>query len=204
MTHLSGNRYFARALPVIGCRCKVCTSADRRSNRHLRRWSKRHGMRIVIDAGLIPLQMLRTGVRHLDAICGHTSTRTISADWTILGPFNFVDYPPAIHKVHIYAAPRARWMRTQVSTRLRAGQIPAFGDRSYTRSTPGSRSSGEVSRTRFEPPFPSASSHGFPRRAAGLTVSKPSRMPKQKKLRGVEVLVVNARCGWLSIRRIST
>ena len=60
----------SQGVPVIGCRCKVCTSADRR-DRRLRTAAmvETHGVRLVIDAGPdFRYQMLRTGVRHIDAI----------------------------------------------------------------------------------------------------------------------------------------
>ena len=60
----------SQGVPVIGCRCKVCTSADRRDNRlRTSAMVETRGVRIVIDAGPdFRYQMLRTGVRHLDAI----------------------------------------------------------------------------------------------------------------------------------------
>ena len=76
----------SQGVPVIGCRCKVCTSADRRDNRlRTSAMVETRGVRIVIDAGPdFRYQMLRTGVRHLDAIL-------LTHE----------------HKVHIWAAPRA-------------------------------------------------------------------------------------------------
>ncbi len=63
------------------------------------------GVRIVIDAGPdFRQQMLREGVRHIDAILlthGHTDHVAGLDD---VRAFNFVDYP-TIHRVDIYAAP---------------------------------------------------------------------------------------------------
>lgn len=57
----------SQGVPVIGCRCKVCTSADRRDNRlRTSAMVETRGVRIVIDAGPdFRCQMLRTGVRRI-------------------------------------------------------------------------------------------------------------------------------------------
>ena len=60
----------SQGVPVIGCRCAVCTSKDPRDNRlrtsAMLEWDD---IRLVIDAGPdFRYQMLRTGVRHIDAI----------------------------------------------------------------------------------------------------------------------------------------
>ena len=60
----------SQGVPVIGCRCGVCTSPDRR-DRRLRTSAmvETRGVRLVIDAGPdFRYQMLRTRVRRLDAI----------------------------------------------------------------------------------------------------------------------------------------
>ena len=60
----------SQGVPVIGCRCAVCTSDDRR-DRRLRTSAmvETRGVRLIIDAGPdFRYQMLRTGVRHIDGI----------------------------------------------------------------------------------------------------------------------------------------
>lgn len=57
-------------LPVIGCDCRTCTSRDPRNTRFrasvLLQWN---GRNVVVDTGPeFRLQMVRAGVRHLDAI----------------------------------------------------------------------------------------------------------------------------------------
>ena len=60
----------SQGVPMIGCRCPVCTSADPRYKR-LRASALVHcdGLDILVDAGPdFRYQMLRADVRNLDAI----------------------------------------------------------------------------------------------------------------------------------------
>ena len=60
----------SQGVPVIGCRCAVCRSEDPRDNRlRTSAMVETGGKRLVIDAGPdFRAQMLRTGVRRIDAI----------------------------------------------------------------------------------------------------------------------------------------
>lgn len=60
----------SQGVPVIACDCRVCTSADQRDNRlRVSVMIETEGKVIVIDSGPdFRFQMLRAGVKHLDAI----------------------------------------------------------------------------------------------------------------------------------------
>lgn len=91
-------------MPVIGCCCAVCRSADER-DRRLRTAAmvEHNGKRIVIDAGPdFRQQMLREGVERLDAILLTHEHKDHTGGIDDVRAFNFVDYP-TIHTMHIYA-----------------------------------------------------------------------------------------------------
>lgn len=99
----------SQGVPVIGCRCEVCASQDPRDNR-LRTAAlvETCGVRLAIDAGPdFRCQMLRAGVRHLDAILLTHEHKDHTGGLDDVRAFNFVDYPPTVHSVDIFAAPAA-------------------------------------------------------------------------------------------------
>lgn len=94
----------SQGVPVIGCHCSVCRSTDGRDARlrtsAMVEW---HGRRFVIDAGPdFRQQMLREGVRRLDAILITHEHKDHTAGIDDVRAFNFVDYPE-IRTMHIYA-----------------------------------------------------------------------------------------------------
>ncbi len=98
----------SQGVPVIGCQCKVCQSQDWHDKRlrtsAMVEWDD---CRIVIDAGPdFRQQMLRTGVRHIDAILLTHEHKDHTGGLDDVRAFNFVDYPKAIHVVDIYATHR--------------------------------------------------------------------------------------------------
>lgn len=96
----------SQGVPVIGCRCRVCRSDDRRDKRLRTSVMVECGeKRIIIDAGPdFRYQMLRAGVRHIDAILLTHEHKDHTGGIDDVRAFNFVDYP-VIHRVEIYAAP---------------------------------------------------------------------------------------------------
>ena len=188
----------SQGVPVIGCRCEVCRSEDPRDKRLRTSAMVETGdVRLVIDAGPdFRYQMLRTGVRHIDAILLTHEHKDHTGGLDDVRAFNFVDYPPTIHRVDIYAAPSA-------ATVVRKDFDYAFAQDKY-RGVP------EIALHEIDPaqPFEAKgvrivpiSGHHSPRfgvtgyrigKLAYLTDFKTIDDAETEKLHGTEVLVVNA------------
>ena len=91
-------------MPVIGCRCKVCQSEDWHDKRlRTSAMVECNQIRIVIDAGPdFRQQMLRTGVRQIDAILLTHQHKDHTGGLDDVRAFNFVDFP-TIRPIDIYA-----------------------------------------------------------------------------------------------------
>ena len=94
----------SQGVPVIGCKCEVCTSKDRRDNRlRTSAMIEVDGKRFIIDAGPdFRYQMLRAGVSKIDAILLTHEHKDHTGGIDDVRAFNFVDYP-IIHTTHIYS-----------------------------------------------------------------------------------------------------
>ncbi len=187
----------SQGVPTIGCRCEVCHSTDPRDMRLRTSAMVEVGdVRMVIDAGPdFRYQMLRTGVRHIDAILLTHEHKDHTGGIDDVRAFNFVDFP-VIHRVDIYATART-------AACVRKDFDYAFAEDKY-RGVP------EIELHEFDPskPFevkgveivPIRGQHsdrfevtGYRiGRLAYLTDFKQIEESEIEKLQGVEVLVVNA------------
>lgn len=97
----------SQGVPVIGCRCGVCRSADPHDARlRTSAMIEYGGRRFIIDAGPdFRQQMLRANVSHITAILLTHKHKDHIGGIDDVRALNFVDYPAAIHTVHIYATP---------------------------------------------------------------------------------------------------
>ncbi len=96
----------SQGVPVIGCRCPVCTSADVRDNR-LRSsvMIEKDGRVAVIDSGPdFRQQMLREGVKRLDALIFTHEHKDHIAGLDDIRAFNFV----MKQKIDVYATERVQ------------------------------------------------------------------------------------------------
>lgn len=187
----------SQGVPVIGCRCAVCTSGDRR-DRRLRTSAmvETRGVRLVIDAGPdFRWQMLRTGVRRIDAILLTHEHKDHIGGIDDVRAFNYVDYP-TIHRIDLYGTARTL-------AAVRKDYDYAF-DRHKYRGVP------EIELCEIDPerPFriggaeivPVAGHHSPRFEVTGFRIGKLAYLTDFKtigpaqvaKLLGVEVLVVNA------------
>jgi phosphoribosyl 1,2-cyclic phosphate phosphodiesterase len=86
----------SQGVPVIGCQCEVCTSVDSKDQR-LRSsiMVSTENVQLVVDTGPdFRQQMLRTGVRHLDAVLYTHAHKDHIAGLDDIRAFNFLQKRP--------------------------------------------------------------------------------------------------------------
>lgn len=115
----------SQGIPVIGCRCEVCQSADERDQRlRTSAMVEYEDCRIIIDAGPdFRQQMLRTGARAIDAILLTHEHKDHTGGLDDVRAFNFVDFP-IIRVVDIFA-------NTQTAAAIKKDYDYAFADNKY-------------------------------------------------------------------------
>lgn len=115
----------SQGVPVIGCRCEVCQSADERDQRlRTSAMVEYEDCRIIIDAGPdFRQQMLRTGARAIDAILLTHEHKDHTGGLDDVRAFNFVDFP-IIRVVDIFA-------NTQTAAAIKKDYDYAFAENKY-------------------------------------------------------------------------
>ncbi|MGN1210404.1 MAG: MBL fold metallo-hydrolase [Candidatus Cryptobacteroides sp.] len=112
----------SQGVPMIGCGCEVCTSPDMKDKRLrssvLVDWQ---GMRILVDAGPdFRWQMLRAGVKHLDAILLTHNHKDHTGGLDDIRAFNYLERHPS-----------EIWCEQYVAESLKKEYSYAFEEKKY-------------------------------------------------------------------------
>ncbi len=187
----------SQGVPVIGCKCEVCTSKDSRDNRlRTSAMVEVANKRIIIDAGPdFRYQMLRAGVTKIDAILLTHEHKDHTGGIDDVRAFNFVDYP-IIHTIHIYS-------NTSTIEAIHRDFHYAFASDKY-RGVPEIKTHTISEKESFEVEgieiIPIVGQHSERFRSVGYRIGKLAYLTDMNhiaeaeiaKLESVEVLVINA------------
>ena len=187
----------SQGVPTIGCRCEVCLSQDSHDKRlRTSAMVEVEGRRIIIDCGPdFREQMLRANLREIDAILLTHEHKDHTGGLDDVRAFNFVDFP-IIRVVDIYATERT-------AATVRKDFDYAFVEDKY-RGVPEIRLHEIDGITPFNIKgidiMPIAGRHSTRFNVTGFRFGKLAYMTDFKeidsseieKLKGVEVLVINA------------
>lgn len=187
----------SQGVPVIGCRCEVCQSADPRDKRLRTSAMVEVGdARMVIDAGPdFRQQMLREGVDRLDALLLTHQHKDHTAGIDDVRAFNFVDLP-TIRTMHIFAnEPTIATLRKDFDYAFAEDKyrgVPVIELHTIDEHQPFAVGAIEV--------VPIVGAHSTRFRSVGYRIGKMAYITdfsgiepeEEAKLEGVELLVVNA------------
>lgn len=187
----------SQGVPIIGCRCRVCTSADRRDRRLRTSAMIECGeVRLVIDAGPdFRYQMLCTACDISTPSCSRTSTRTISEVWTTSGRSTSWIFPSSTGSTS--TARNTCWpgVRKDFDYAFAADKYRGVPEIELRTIVPG-----KPFRVKGVEVVPVSGHHSERFEVTGFRIGKLAYLTDFKtiadaeveKLRGVEVLVVNA------------
>lgn len=179
-------------VPLIGCQCEVCKSADPLDKRlRTSLLIKTHGLNIVIDCGPdFRQQMLREDVRHLDALLMTHQHKDHTGGLDDIRSFNFINKKA----VDIYCdAETEAGIREQYSYVFKDTDYPYLPRMKFIRVNDQPFKIGEVDVMPIEVMHASMPVKGYRfGHFTYITDAKTISAEEKAKIKGTRVLVVNA------------